>query len=78
MNLLVALNIAAKIPSDSNNHKIIRPKLRAPKTEMACEANIAPIITKGVNGSTHIISKVKLKNVDFHKKIKCTISITAS
>ncbi len=34
---------------------------------MAQEANIAPIITKGANGGTHVVSRVKQKVFD-HKK----------
>ncbi len=61
-----------QIPSDGNNHKSIRPKLRAPKAETAREANIAPIISilqkEQTEVLTHVVSRVKLKNFDFQKK----------
>ncbi len=39
------------------------------KNKTAHEANVAPIITKGSNGGTHVLSRVKLKMLIFTKHI---------
>ncbi len=36
---------------------------------MAHEANIAPIIMKAANRNAYVVSRVKVKNVDFQKKL---------
>ncbi len=44
-------------------------RLKSKPTETAREANMAPIIsTKGANGGTHVVSRVKLKMLIFTKK----------
>ncbi len=48
------------------------------KTKTVHKANIASIIAKSVDGSTHVVSRVKQKIVNFHKKLHCTVSINGS